>query len=98
MGHKISFIFCMQCEAVRSGANTVPGGLSLLEIMPEYRYGLALIDSNSLRSASVARAANDGKSTGRKLHLRSLLRRPPPPSNGGNPPPPPPPPLSPRKN
>ena len=72
----MSVTFCRQSKAVRSGAKTVPGGLSLPEIMPEYTwYGLALIDLNSLRSASVARAANDGKSTGRKPHLRSPLRR-----------------------
>jgi len=47
---------------VCSGAKTVPGRLSLPEIVPEYMVwnGLELIDLNSLRSASVARAENDG--------------------------------------
>ena len=36
MGYKISVIFCRQSEVVRSGAKTVPSGLSLPEIMPEY--------------------------------------------------------------
>src|SRR6218665_79705 len=72
----MSVTFCRQCKAVRSGAKTIPGGLSLPEIVSEYMvYGLELIDLNSLRSASVAMAANDGKSTGRKPHLRSPLRR-----------------------
>src|SRR6218665_737233 len=37
--------------------------------------GLELIDLNSFRSASVARASNDGNSAGRKPHLRSPFRR-----------------------
>src|SRR6218665_948122 len=37
--------------------------------------GLELIYLNSFRSASVARASNDGKSAGRKPHLRSPFRR-----------------------
>src|SRR6218665_1223795 len=76
MGDKISVILCRQSKAVCSGAETIPGGLSLPEIYCRSTWnGLELIDLNSFRSASVARASNDGKSASRKPHLRSPFRR-----------------------
>src|SRR6218665_930999 len=76
MGDKISVILCRQSKAVCSGAETIPGGLSLPEIYCRSTWnGLELIDLNSFRSASVARASNDGKSAGSKPHLRSPFRR-----------------------
>src|SRR6218665_3461885 len=76
MGDKISVILCRQSKAVCSGAETIPGGLSLPEIYCRSTWnGLELIDLNSFRSASVSRASHDGKSAGRKPHLRSPFRR-----------------------
>src|SRR6218665_1019098 len=61
-GDKLSVIFCRQGKPVCSGAKTIPGGRSLPEIVPEYL--------NNLRSASAARASNDGES-----QLRGPFRR-----------------------